>query len=524
MLVPSDSSSLFLVGFVYVISKFLLELFLADIWNMLRKISRLVYTIRIVRYDDFALEHSEFMEVARWIGGDVWSEDGFDFMTKTTNVLRTTYFRDGKPFLFGPLLDNGVEEAKHANLFGFGQFIFGRDYSWIRRKWVDGWPVWFVCDGIHSFIADEYKVLNQNSARFGSHKPVVMVFTLSFTPRRILMKLATRLKLTGRNKEGTSRTKGSTCLGFQNYHAIIRTESKFAELEWSDKSWSARSLVWPNPKVQQVTELAKRTLLGQSLPSTPSQSPKRLNILLHGLYGTGKTKLVQWLAARTGSHLVIITKESKWSAVMDAIYNTARGPKVLLFDEVDTMFEQDTVVHSTTSSGHPTIHVAAALTSSSPASSHSSSSSSHDRSSSSSSDKCSEKSFLCNGGGMNFRKTCAGFVYEDEEAALQESMLQSPPVLLHEHHILSILDGSAFSSYPFPVVCFMCTNFPEKIPDRVTRWGRITVKLEMTCHTLESALQHSTQHHDKIRELFSRNERVTPGHLQSLIDTGFVGF
>jgi hypothetical protein len=497
---PPDSSSLFLVGFIYVVSKSLLEICLADIWNMLRKLSRLIYTIRIVRYDDFGLEHSEFMEVARWLGGDLWTESGLDFMTRKTSVMRTMYFRDGSPFLFGPLLDNGLEEAKRSHMFGFGLFIFGRDNTWTIRKSVDGWPVWFVFDGIHSFIADHYKVLHQNSARFGSHKPVVAVITLSFTPTHVLSKLAVRLKI---QRSEQLRT---THLSFQNYHAIIRTESKLAELEWSEKALGSRDLVWPNPKVQSAVDLVEQTLLCRNR-STIS----RLNILLYGSYGTGKTKLVQWLAARTGSHLVVITKESKWSAVLDAIYNTARGPKILLFDEVDTMFEQDTVIHSAQPCASPTIHMTQG---------HGDSSNAKNGGSES---KSSEKSFLCNGGSMNFRKTCAGFVYEDEEMVLKESISQSPSVLLHEHHILSLLDGSAFSSYPFPIVCFMCTNFPDKIPDRVTRWGRITIKLEMTCHTLESALNHSRHHHDKIRELFSRNERVTPGQLQSLIDTGFVG-
>jgi len=505
MMIPSDSSSLFLVGLIYVVSKSLLEICLADVWNMLRKLSRLIYTIRIVRYDDFGLEHAEFMEVVRWLGGDVWTESGLEFMTRKTNVMTTMYFRDGSPFLFGPLLDNGLEEAKRTHMFGFGLFIFGRDNTWTTRRLVDGWPVWFVFDGIHSFIADDYKVLDQNSARFGSHKPVVAVITLSFTPTHVLVKLARRLKLANTNP----RHKRAGYLSFQNYHAIVRTESKLAELEWVLRSClGSRDLVWPNPKVQGAVDLAEQTLLCRS-PSAIS----RLNILLHGSYGTGKTKLVQWIAARTGSHLVIITKESKWSAVLDAIYNTARGPKILLFDEADTMFEQDTVVHSPQPSPSSHIYMTQGQGASQGAAS------GGDREIS----KSSEKSFLCNGGGMNFRKTCAGFVYEDEALVLKESISQSPSVLLHEHHILSLLDGSAFSSYPFPVVCFMCTNFPDKIPDRVTRWGRITLKLEMTCHSLETALRHSRHHHDKIREMFSHNERVTPGHLQSLIDTGFVG-
>lgn len=133
---------------------------------------------------------------------------------------------------------------------------------------------------------------------------------------------------------------------------------------------------------------------------------------------------------------------------------------------------------------------------------------------------------------MNFRKTCAGYVDEEEEDAIKDSIEKMPSQLLQEHHLLSLLDGSAFTSYEFPVVCFACTNFPDSIPERVTRWGRICYKLEMMPHTLESALVHirkacRTDARNYERQLRSLGDgqlaEITPAKLQSLIDTGFLG-
>ena len=494
-------TSIYVLAALYVLGKWVTELLLADMWNLLRRASKLLFSVRIIRYDDFDVPHPDFMQAVRWIGGHLWTDSVMDFLGNNHDAMTTTYA--GR--LQGPIFDDGLDAARQYQNLGFHMLCFGQKFSWQIRKSVDGWPVWLIANGIHSFIADEHKVLHLNSARFGNHRPVVAIVTLSFTPTHILQKVAHRLRILPRSSTGSSSPLSR--LRFKNYHAIIRTEGKTAELEWVQRRREERCH-WPNPAADEIFKTACAMIDPEG--STPDRRRlRRLNILLHGTYGTGKTKFAQLIASTTGAHLVLVTKESKWSAVLDAMYNLATGPKVILFDEFDTLFEDEDL--------HDTPAPAPVIMNS--RSSHSDSSSSSD---SRHMHRDASKSFISQGGVLNFRKTCAGIVTLDEDENIKESIDMMPAQLLQEHHLLSLLDGTAFSSYGFPVVCAMCTNFPDKIPERITRWGRVSYRLEMKPHTLETALAHAgPRHAQQIRTVF--RDPLTPALLQSWIDTAFIG-
>lgn len=495
-----SADSLYLAGFIYVVAKYVLEYLMDDMYHVTRRISMMIFNFRIVQ---FSSTISNFVQVAEWIGGGDWSFDEVDFLSR--KHASTTIRYSSSPPVFGPLFDDGLQQGRLVPMFGFTNFIGGPRYPWIYRKFVQGWPVWFVADGIHAYIADKHRVLHKNSARFGKHQPAVLIVTFSFTPRKVLEEIAQRLKITP-DKSGSRHPPGVSHLSFRNYQAIIRTESKLAELEWILRNKTPR-LTYPNPLVTEAIDVVCGTLRGESC------SPSRLNVLLFGTYGTGKTNLVQWTACETGAHLVIVTKGSRWTSVLDAIYNTAPGPKILLFDEFDTFFKETDNHHQ-----HHHHHPATLLVGHGDKGIRTKESGGEPR------ETATGKSFLCTGGSMNFRKVCAGFVREDEEDSLRESIQNLPDEYLDEHHLLGLLDGSSFGSYAYPVVCFICTNFPDRIPARVSRWGRINLRLEMLPHTLESALAHAPPRFaNKVKMLFRKHETITPGYLQSMLETGFVG-
>jgi len=521
-----DSSAVYYAGITYIICKWVLELLMTDMWNMIKRVSDLVFRIRVVRFDDYEMPYEEFIKVARWIGGDLWSDDPVRFLSGNHSQLTTPYrLPHGKGHIYGPIFDDGLRSSRNFYMFGFGLLCFGSRQPWVVRKWVDGWPVWISHDGIHSFLADEHKVLHQNSARFGNLRPAAVIITLSFCPQRVMVKLNHYLRLRPVQPPATP----ARPLGFRNYHALVRTEGKTAEVEWLLRKVSGLPPPesWPNPATHSILERAQGVL-----SSSERGGCSRLNILLFGTYGTGKTYLAQLLSSITTSHLVIVTKQSKWSAILDSIYNVARGPKVILFDEFDTMFAEDTIAHE--GGGNTTIMQAGNAEEQRRG---------RGGGGGSASDRDEKRgdasSLLSQGGVMNFRKTCAGYVDEAEEDAVRDSIEKMPSQLLQEHHLLSLLDGSAFTSYGFPVVCLACTNFPDSIPERVTRWGRISYRLEMRPHTLESALVHVRRARrgkletsdgsveSKVRALFEAGGDlgmlVTPAKLQSLMDTAFLG-
>jgi hypothetical protein len=165
-----------------------------DMFFIAARINKMVFNFRIIQYgDNIDISRHEFLGVAEWIGGHLWTFDGVDFLARKHEATTTQY--SSSPPIFGPIFDDGLQRARSVHMFGFNKLLTGPSYPWVHRKSVDGWPVWLVADGIHSFIADKHKVLHKNSARFGKHRPAVLVVTLSFTPKRILAKLASRLGL-----------------------------------------------------------------------------------------------------------------------------------------------------------------------------------------------------------------------------------------------------------------------------------------------------------------------------------------
>jgi hypothetical protein len=501
-----DPRTVYFAGIVYVACKGAIEILLMDLWNVMRKLSSWLYRMRVVRFDEVGMRHEDFMGVVRWAAADLWSHEVTGFLSKKHPGLTTAYRLPSGKCVYGPIFDNGLERANQLNMFGFGLLCFGSNMTWLVRKSIDGWPVWIVADGFHAFIADEYRVLHQNSARFGNHRPAALVVTLSFTPERVIKKLAARLRLDSSGDCAPVR--------FRNYYALVRTESKTGELEWIsrlDPSPDPTFSSWPNPMVQPIMDKTIAVLKGKAPAGI-----RRLNVMLQGTFGTGKTYLVQRLADATGSHLVLVTKQSKWSAVLDAIYNVAKGPKILLFDEFDTLFAEEAVLGGGGGAGSgfapPVVCVP---------NPRSVGGNDKDRAKDSATGGVTQ--LLTQGGCLNFRKTCAGLVEPDEEEAIKKSIEETPAVSLQEHHLLALLDGSAFSGYAFPVVCFICTNFPEKIPDRVCRWGRISYRLDMVPHTLESALVHSGGKYRAHIETTLTKTTLTPARLQSMLDTAFVG-
>ena len=509
-------------GFLYVLGKSILEFILADMWNMIKRASKLLFSMRIVHFDDCGMTYDDALAAAQWIGGDMWTENLLDFMTGNKDSISTTYTSPTAGRIYGPMFDDGIDLTRQYPMFGFDRLGFGNKLMAQVRKSVDGWPVWVVSNGIHSFIADNYKVMHQNSARFGNHRPAVLIICLSFTPKRVLVKVAQNLRMVSASTATNASQSKKLPISYRNYHAIIRTEERVAELEWVLRKGGLNTSTtsWPIPSARESFELACGMI-----NDYPHGRIKRLNILLHGTYGTGKTRFGQMVVSRTGAHLVLVTRNSTWSAILDAIYNTAPGPKVLLFDEFDTFFEDEVVQQSAQSgSGSGAMFVMGGGNGCGGGGGGGLGYGGSGAGGGSSGDcEPSGKSFLSQGGVLNFRKKWSGYVMTQEEDSLMEKIESMPRQLLQEHHLLSLLDGTAFSSYEYPVACFMCTNYLDKIPERITRWGRVTIKQPMEPHTLESALDHARGFETQVRALFDKETIVTPARLQSLIDTSFLG-
>lgn len=345
--------------------------------------------------------------------------------------VRTLTTKDGKT-VPAPMRDDNLSVLDRVN-----RYEYERDgFLGISVVWFGWVPVLVAADGINKIMADEQRLLHTGAYSVLT-RPSIHIWAPSMIPTSTWLGILLDLRIL--TKERSAKDESLLARAhLRNHFALVTTDGKRAAAEVISRRPHATTF-WPNPGTLALERSALKVL-----STKDAQAGARFNILLHGPYGTGKTWFTFNLAHKsTAESIVQVTKRTRMCTLAETVLGSS-GPLIILLDDMDAMFDDASeTVMAKNAAAAPTMALHLRMG----------------------------------------RKPGGGDDDGDDDTPYSST-------LITEQDLMAILDGTLFSSFRFPMVVVACTNFIDRIPERVRRWGRFNVEHVMPVHTAVSARAH----------------------------------